>query len=238
MNLSDSWTAGQPKLARLSASEAVLADLRTAIQRGDLGIGTRLPSEAAMATRYGVSRSVVREALRSCETLGLTKTQTGKGTFVIADAPAADLKMGEFSSRDLVEARPHIEVPAAGLAARRRTDEDCVGLRQMVESMTTTEDPLAWVLLDANFHAAIAAASRNRVFAAVLGSIRDALSRQSETLNLVVHRRDSSNREHLAILQAIEAGSALDASQAMTAHLAAVDEALRDLLAEQSSIMP
>ena len=85
MSWSDSWTTGQPEFTRLSASEAVLADLRAAIEKGELEVGARLPSEAAMAGRYGVSRSVVREALRSCETLGLTKTHTGRGTFVIAD---------------------------------------------------------------------------------------------------------------------------------------------------------
>ena len=64
MSLSDSWTAGQSEFTRLSASEAVLADLRSAIEKGDLEVGAKLPSEAAMASRYGVSRSVVREALR------------------------------------------------------------------------------------------------------------------------------------------------------------------------------
>ena len=184
MSWSDSWTAGQPEFARLSASEAVLADLRAAIEKGELAVGDRLPSEAAMAGRYGVSRSVVREALRSCETLGLTRTQTGRGTFVISDRVATDLTMGDYSSRDLVEARPFIEVPAAGLAAERRTVEQCDELRRLIAVMETTREPAALGSLDADFHAAIARASGNKLFVAVLAQIRGALARQSETLTV------------------------------------------------------
>ena len=63
---------------------------------------------------------MVREALRSCTALGLTVTKTGRGTFVVANRAAEDLDLGLFSARGLTEARPHIEVPAAELAAERR----------------------------------------------------------------------------------------------------------------------
>src|SRR6478672_1025043 len=178
MTSSDSWTARPPINSRLTAAEAVLADLRAAIEKGDLAVGVRLPSEAAMATRYQVSRSVVREALRSAETLGLTRTQTGRGTFVVSDRPAHDLRIGQFSSRDLVEARPHFEVPAAGLAAQRRTEEHCAELRRLVQAMDHTTDQRQWVEHDAAFHGQIATASGNAVFAAVAESVRDALIRQ------------------------------------------------------------
>lgn len=230
MNLSDSWTAGHSKIARLNASEAVFTDLRLAIEKGDPAIGAKLPSEAAMASRYGVSRSVIREALRSCETLGLTRTHTGKGTFVISDVVASDLTVGDFSGRDLLEARPHIEVPAAGLAAARRSSADLATLHRLAKAMATTEDPQEWVDLDAQFHSAIASASGNRVFISVLGNLRDALRRQSEALNLVTHRRDRSNREHSAILVAIDAGSRTDSERAMATHLQAVSQAVQDLV--------
>ena len=90
------------------------------------------PWEAELAARYGVSRSVVREALRSCAALGLTQTHTGKGTFVVSARSTGDLVLGRYSARDLTEARPHVEVPAAGLAAlgRRVEEEPEEGLRQ------------------------------------------------------------------------------------------------------------
>jgi GntR family transcriptional regulator, transcriptional repressor for pyruvate dehydrogenase complex len=236
VNLSDSRTAGQQgatpsPLARLSAAEAVFNAIRGAIESGKLAVGDKLNSEAALAQEYGVSRSVIREALRSCNALGLTVTRTGRGTFVVADRVANDLVLGQFSARDLNEARPHIEVPAAGLAAERRTAEDLDILRAMVASMAVETDPEAWVVLDSGFHAAIARASGNKVFESVVADIRDALTHQSETLNLVTEdRQHASNEEHQRILDAIEAGSAPDASTAMSAHLRAVADALDSIL--------
>ena len=230
MSWSDSWTTGQPEFTRLSASEAVLTDLRAAIERGQLEVGAKLPSEAAMAGHYGVSRSVVREALRSCETLGLTKTQTGRGTFVIANRVASDLTMGDYSSRDLVEARPYIEVPAAGLAAERRTTEQCAELQRLIDVMRTTTEHTALATLDADFHAAVAQASGNKLFVAVLAQIGGALARQSETLTVIAHRRDDSNSEHQAIVDAITDGSAERSKAAMATHLEAVSASVSGLM--------
>ncbi len=215
MNLSDSRTAGQPAesveaqpLARLSAAEAVFNAIRTDVESGQVPVGGKLSSEAALSQQYGVSRSVIREALRSCTALGLTVTKTGKGTFVVANKVANDLTLGQYSARDLTEARPHIEVPAAGLAAQRRTDEELETLRHIVAAMTTETDPESWVALDSSFHAAVARASGNKVFASVVADIRGALAFQSETLNMVADRQHASDIEHQQILAAIEAGSA------------------------------
>ena len=109
-------------VSRTSVADAVLTDLREAISSGAIPVGTRLPAEAVLSERYGVSRPLVREALRSLQALGLTRTRTGSGTFVIADRLNPSTTFGDFSSRDLVEARPHVEVPAAGFAAERRSE--------------------------------------------------------------------------------------------------------------------
>jgi len=242
VNLSDSRTAGQPAesireqppgaqpLARLSASEAVFNAIRTDIESGQVPVGGKLSSEATLAQQYGVSRSVIREALRSCTALGLTVTKTGKGTFVVASSVANDLTLGRYSARDLTEARPHIEVPAAGLAAQRRTDEELETLRHIVAAMSTETDPESWVALDSSFHAAIARASGNKVFESVVAEIRDAQAHQSETLNMVADRQHASDIEHQQILAAIEAGSAEAASKAMVEHLRAVGVALDSIL--------
>ncbi|MBT2597789.1 FadR/GntR family transcriptional regulator [Arthrobacter sp. ISL-72] len=235
MNLSDSRTAGQPgaaPLARLSAAEAVFNVLRADIESGKLEVGTKLSSEATLAQQYGVSRSVVREALRSCNALGLTTTKTGRGTFVVASRVAKDLVLGQYSALDLTEARPHIEVPAAGLAAQRRTPEQLEGLRDIVTAMAAEDDPEAWVALDSSFHAAIARASHNKVFENVVSDIRDALAHQSETLNMVADRQHASDQEHQRILAAIESGNAEEASAAMQEHLRAVGVALDSILSQ------
>ena len=233
MNLSDNWTAGQRPVVRVSAAETIFSALRSAIESGELAVGTKLSSETLLAQQYGVSRSVVREALRSTTALGLTSTQTGKGTFVVAGRVARDLVLGSFSARELSEARPHIEVPAAQLAAHRRTANDLDTLRGIVESMLEEDDPQVWVNLDGSFHAEIARASGNGVFRQVAAAIREAMAIQSETLNLIAGRMRSSNTEHQAILKAIADGSGEKAAQAMRFHLSAVNEALETIYAAE-----
>lgn len=229
MNLSDSWATKAPTATRVSAAEAVFADLRAAIASGDLAVGDKLPSEAALAARHSVSRSVIREALRSCHALGLTETKTGLGTFVVRDRVGNDLDIGNYAARELMEARPHVEIPAAGWAAERRTEEELRDLVALTDEMRTEDDHEAWVVLDARFHTAVARASKNRVFESVVIDIRDALTRQSETLNLVARRQERSNREHDAIVEGIRTGSYDAAAAAMAAHLDAVREAVESL---------
>lgn len=217
-------------MARLSAAEAVFNAIRDDIESGVVPVGSKLDSEATLSQQYGVSRSVIREALRSCTALGLTVTKTGKGTFVMANKVANDLTLGQYSARDLTEARPHIEIPAAGLAAHRRTDEELETLRHIVAAMAAETDLESWVSLDSSFHATIARASGNKVFASVVSDIREALAHQSETLNMVADRQHASDIEHQQILAAIEAGSADNARSAMSHHLNAVGLALDSIL--------
>lgn len=226
MDLLDSWTARQEPVVRIGAAEQVFASLRGAIEGGQIPVGTRLDSEATLARQFGVSRTMVREALRSCTALGLTATHTGKGTFVIADKVARDLKLGKYSASALVEARPHVEVPAAGLAARRRSDEDLEALREILREMAQEDDIQQWVLLNTEFHMTIARCSGNGVFESFLSDICEAMANQSSTLNLMADRRKESGNEHARIFDAIERGSAEDASQAMTMHLHGVECAL------------
>ena len=226
MNLSDSWTAGQGPILRVSAAEAVFKAIRTAIESGALAIGSKLSSETALATQYGVSRSVIREALRSCTALGLTETLTGKGTFVIASRASSELVLGQYSARSLMESRPHIEVPAAEFAATRRTAEQLEQMRGILALMAEEDDPEIWVSLDASFHAAVAKASGNDVFERVVSDIRDAMAKQSETINLITGRARTSDTEHNHILDAIAAGDPAAAGRAMSVHLTAVDAAL------------
>ncbi|MEV8183562.1 FadR/GntR family transcriptional regulator [Specibacter sp. NPDC078692] len=230
MSLSDSWTAGQSQIVRVSAAEAVFQAIRSAIEGGQLTVGTKLSSETALAAQYGVSRSVVREALRSCTALGLTETQTGKGTFVIASRASSDLVLGQFSARSLMEARPHIEVPAAEFAATRRSTEQLEEMRGILTLMAEEDDPEIWVNLDAAFHGAIARASGNGVFESVVNDIRDAMVNQSETINLITGRARQSDAEHLVILDAIQRSNTKDAGLAMATHLSAVDTALSQIM--------
>ena len=233
--LSDSRTAGLSVYPRQSAVGFVLDDLQDAIAAGVIRVGDRLPSEAALAARYSVSRSVVREVLRASAALGLTVTRSGKGTFVVGRRPN-ELTFGNYSAGDLLEVRPHIEVPAAGLAALRRTEADLEQIQGLIEIMESESDPQVWIGFDASFHLAIAEASKNPVFAQVISSIRTALSSQSAMLNDRSRRRRSdSDAEHRSIATAIARGSVVEAEDAMRFHLDQVQDALADSLTEIST---
>ncbi len=84
------WLSDTHPVTRKNAAEVVFDDIRSAITSGRLAVGTRLPSETQLAGRFGVSRPIVREALRSLQTLGLTQTRTGSGTYVLNASPRAN----------------------------------------------------------------------------------------------------------------------------------------------------
>ncbi|MEV5886057.1 FadR/GntR family transcriptional regulator [Streptomyces sp. NPDC052020] len=209
--------------------EAVLGHLRGAIERGEYAIGDKLPSEAELCRTLEVSRPVLREALRALQTMGLTVSRTGRGTFVVATA-VEDPTFGDYAASDLLEVRRHVEIPVAGYAARRRTPENLDHLARLLRRMEGETDTAAWVAMDTLFHLGVAEAAQNPVFRRVIEEIRDALARQSAFLNELGGRREQSDREHRAILRALAEGSAQDAEQAMTHHLDRVETTLTDIV--------
>jgi DNA-binding FadR family transcriptional regulator len=234
--LSDSQT-GTERPRRVSAMEAVLTHLRRAIERGEYAIGDKLPSEAELCRTLEISRPVLREALRALQTMGLTVSKSGKGTFVIANA-VEDPTFGDYSASDLLEVRRHVEIPVAGYAARRRTAENLDHLAHLLDRMEHETDPTAWVAMDTLFHLAVAEAAQNPVFRRVIEEIRDALARQSAFLNELGGRREQSNREHRAILEALVDGSEHDAVAAMSHHLDRVETSLTDIVRPQRTDSP
>ncbi|GLU47486.1 GntR family transcriptional regulator [Nocardiopsis ansamitocini] len=188
-----------------------------------------------MAQRHQVSRSVVREALRALQAVGMTVTHTGKGTFVQSAAAVEPTRFGSYSARDLMEVRLHVEIPAAGYAAVRRTDEDLLMLAGLLKRMEQERDEAAWVELDTLLHITIAQASGNPVFRRVIEEIRDALARQSTFVNQMHGRRERSDREHRIIVDAIAHVSPDKAKTAMQAHLNQVETSLTTITLHTSA---
>ncbi|KUN55249.1 GntR family transcriptional regulator [Streptomyces avermitilis] len=209
--------------------EAVLSHLRGAIERGDYAIGEKLPSEAELCRRLEVSRPVLREALRALQVMGLTASRTGKGTFVLAHT-VEDPTFGDYVASDLLEVRRHVEIPVAGYAALRRTPENLDHLAHLLDRMERETDTTAWVAMDTLFHLTVAEAAQNPVFRRVIEEIRDALARQSAFLNELGGRREQSNREHRAIVEALIDRSEHDAVEAMSHHLDRVETTLTDIV--------
>lgn len=221
-----SWLQSLPEDTDGNAGKAIQENLRNAIVNGDLSVGDRLPSETALASFFGVSRPVVREALHGLSALGLTETRIGAGTYVVEPPENITLRFGQYSARDLMEARPHIEGTAAAWAAVRCTAEQADEIVALCDRMDAEQDDSKWIQLDSEFHAAIAAASGNAIFAQIIASVREALEEQSLWLNTIGSRRESSNIEHRQVAEHIRQQNPEAAKRSMRAHLAKVQDAV------------
>lgn len=126
----------------------------------------------------------------------------------------------------MIEARRHIEVPAAGYAAERHSAAQLTELREIVEVMKRTSDLHEWVALDGSLHRAIAEASGNPVLASMTGMMRQALDPQSEFLNITKARQAVSDIEHDDIVEAIASRRPAAAETAAAHHIAQVANAI------------
>jgi GntR family transcriptional regulator, transcriptional repressor for pyruvate dehydrogenase complex len=221
------------KLDRVSRGPHLPALVASSISReiaqGRLRPGDRLPNEQALATIFGVSRNVVREAIVRLRFEGLVWAKQGRGAFV-GDAPApAVLKMDHAGMppadafRSLFELRDILEVQAAGLAARMRDARDLQQMRAALDRMLTGPyGSIAWLEGDLNFHCAIASATHNPYVEQFIAFIAERV-RESILAAGYQHRSDEMARatlsEHEDILAAIQAGDSDGAMQAMRAHL-------------------
>jgi DNA-binding FadR family transcriptional regulator len=213
------------KVERRSAAADVQAQLQTLIETGQFKQNDRLPSEIELARSFGVSRPVVREALMSLQTLGLTTSQSGKGTFVISDRVRTPLLVGRYSPAHIKEVRRALEIPSAELAAQRRTDKDVGQLAALLARFEDADNPARRNQLDADFHIAVAIASGNPLLVKLIEDMRTVLEEHSLALAKAPHRRKAAHVEHSIIYDAIVRRDAGAAAAAMAAHLDAAEQA-------------
>ncbi|WP_205791344.1 FadR/GntR family transcriptional regulator [Microbacterium sulfonylureivorans] len=209
-------------------SQQLVADLLEMIQQDVVRPGTRLPTEAELSERFGVSRTVVREAIAQLRSDGIVRSSQGRGTFVLAAPGERRLALAEADVTDLpgtlalLEFRVAVEVEAAALAARRRTGPQLGAIERALHSFGAAGDaPGAAVDADFAFHLRVARASGNPHFAAILDSLgTGALVIPKERLRSGSDAHRHALEEHTAVHAAIAAGDPLAASAAMRTHLA------------------
>jgi DNA-binding FadR family transcriptional regulator len=219
--------------------QRVVEELLRQIVSGALPPGTTLPSEPELARQFGVSRIVIREAIRILVEKGLITVRHGSGMWVQSIEQwnhldpmvlLEEVRSSPDASRlsELLELCEILDVGAAERAATRRTPEQLSRLRDLVERMRkVVDDPAAYLDLDALFHATIAESAGNRL-------LRDAQRPLSEVLfaNWLWATRAPEEltrfqQDHEAIYEAIAVGDPLGARQAMHRHAQHVASALR-----------
>ena len=228
---SSSGLEGVPSLkvgARLSEQ---LADaLIVGIRDGQLQAGQRLPTEAALVQRFGVSRTVVREALSRLKTLGLLESRQGSGAFVRhpGQREAERLVLAPDGSvaavLQMVEVRRALEAESAALAAARCS---AAGLASIRRALQAIEQAVAvggdGVAEDVAFHAAIAEAAGNPYLLATLAYLQQFLLDATRVTR--AHEAGQADlaqqvrQEHAAIVEAIAAGDVEAARQAGARHM-------------------
>ncbi|MDQ2650738.1 MAG: FadR family transcriptional regulator [Actinomycetota bacterium] len=202
------------------------------IVSGSLTDGHKLPPEVQLAEMFSVSRSTIREALRSLASAGLIEKIPGAtgGSFVrrldaqrfgaqIADLMDLLIKVGTAERDDVIAVRAMLEIPACRLAAENRTDQHLEALRSILhaERSTSVEAPDV-PELDISFHGTIAAASGNTV----LGSLVHALHSVTDPVRSVELSEEAGRqtvRQHSDIVQAIADRDPDAAETAIRAHL-------------------
>jgi GntR family transcriptional regulator, transcriptional repressor for pyruvate dehydrogenase complex len=194
--------------------------------------GDKLPSERELSEVLGVSRSSIRDAIRSLELIGMVEPRQGAGTIVkevTADAvvnPLANaLKLKEDLVGELLDFRRMLEPPLAARAATHATADD---IAEMEEILNRQEEKLrrgeTTIPEDTSFHYAIALASGNSVVLKVLDIIMDMLRDSRERSLQVEGRPQKSLVGHRRILAAIKRHDAEAAKDAMRRHIEDVEE--------------
>ncbi|MBT2443247.1 FadR family transcriptional regulator [Streptomyces sp. ISL-36] len=201
--------------------------LRAQIAEGHWPVGTKLPGETTLAKELGVGRSTVREAVRALAGAGLVQPRQGAGVFVTATRPVEDwpARLRSAAVTDVYEVRMLVEVQAAHLAARRRTDADIAAMRAALAGRRAAArgDDAEFVDADIALHAAVVAAAGNPVLSDLFGQFTPALRQGLIDLLDLLGVRESDpghgDASHAALVRAVEAGEAEEAARLARAEL-------------------
>lgn len=208
------------------------------INSGQLKPGDRLPTERMMAENFAVSRTVIRDAVKTLAGIGLLEVKHGVGIFVatvdgtMVGKQLASLLFHHLDTIEYVyEVRILLEKAAAFWAAERCTKEDYEKIKNLLEEArhVNPEDyPTDFAELNRNFHLCIAEASQNPVVAMMTENILDLLENTADETPRIPGRALRSIDQHEKVLEAIIEHKPEEAKRAMEEHLSSVLTTLRN----------
>ena len=231
----------------LSASEHIAATIQQHIHRRGFAPGDRLGTEEQLAREFGVSRPTLREGLRLLASSHLVRSSQGPGggIFVastpeqgkrssVSHAIAMMLDAESVSLDELLEARRILEVPLAGIAAKRATRPALDQLAAAIElAVSNPHDERAQRESDQRFHRTLASLCGNRIVEAVTDWAFEVLEPRLKARVAPVVDDAQIVRQHRRILAAIEARDADAAEKAMAAHLKHIATAMSQVAAAE-----
>jgi DNA-binding FadR family transcriptional regulator len=225
-----------------SLAQELVDSLSSQINSGDIRPGDKLPTESEIMRAFGVSRTVVREALSRLQASGLVETHHGVGTYALKPNTTGDFRVDPAdiaTVRDvmvILELRICLESEAAGLAAARRTEAQLVEMREALDQFRAALVPGGdTVTPDFRFHLLISQATDNKYFAELLSQLGAAIIPRTRINSAKLADEDREqylarvNLEHEGIYEAIRRQDAESARAAMRTHLSNSRERLRRL---------
>src|ERR1700684_3132619 len=245
LRYSSQTIASSPKLARAGESpvykvvrtsrlyEQIVQQIEESVLNGTLKPGDQLPAERELAQQLGVSRTAVREAVKTLREKGLVEAYSGRGTFITDGTSQAarqsfDLmvKVGQQEgSAHLAELRLVLEPGIAALGAVRAKEEDVATMREAVVVMDRAQkDPDVYIEADLDFHLALAEAAANPLILSLIDSIVGLLREQRMRIFNVDGGPERGQLHHKRILEAVREHDAEKARTCMRAHLKQVKE--------------
>ena len=221
----------------MSLVETVFIVLKDEIISGKFTVGNKLPSQLEFCKKFGVSRTVIREAWNKLSSLGLIETVQGDGTFVRSPSAGSVLEpiysallLEKSSIAELLECRYYTETITAALAAERRNESDIARIEKTINLMKENAqrgDLDAVVEYDIAFHRALAEISQNTIFKRLLDTVSIILRRFLNTYTRIPGTPEHAIGYHQRILNAIIENNPELAKKAMKEHLLNVYEILR-----------
>ena len=208
--------------------ERIVTHIEQRIVTAELKLGDQLPPERDLAEQFGVSRTAIREAIKTLHQKGLVAIQHGRGTFISNGTPQAVrhslglmMQIGSATdARNLVQVRELFEPEIAALAATHALPAQIEHARAAVAAMDAAfDDADKFIEADLDFHLALADATQNPFLPILIDSIVDLLREQRKRISRVRGGLTRGQFHHKKILRAIEARDADAARTAMRAHL-------------------
>lgn len=203
---------------------AVVDQLKELIEGGQLEPGSRLPSERELCATLGVSRVSLREALRVLQSTGYVETRQGSGTYVSSPRRMNTWIETDIKVVELFEMRQVIEPDVAGLAARRRGQDDLAAMQRSIDRLRAAADPLDGdeaVDADAEFHRVVGRSVSNTPLSQLVDYMMQLSGTERSTSLAVPGQIERAIHDHEAIFEAIRAEDPKAAVTAMKVHLEA-----------------
>jgi GntR family transcriptional repressor for pyruvate dehydrogenase complex len=214
----------------MTVPDSVFENLCELISSGSLQAGQRLPSERQLSAMLGVGRTSIREALRTLDTLGLTQTRQGSGSYLLENTASLShyfvrkQTAKTYELNELLEARISLEGEVVGFAAKRVTEDGKQALKAILERQEALEDAGSFLKVDFAFHELIARISNNFFLLEMLKTVRELMVEFNMDVIKRPNQRLVALRHHHRICDAICEENPDKARLAMLRHLESIFE--------------